>query len=578
MVFGGLQCDEKSGEKLNSSSCTKSIKVFDELIREMRLIDPNLNNGRFTWSSFRATPICSRLDRFLFTCKWNGLFPFVRQEMLVRLVSDHNPIVIDSNPPKWGPGLFRFDNLWLEHNSFSKLLEGWWKNASAIGWPGTKLMCKLKKVQKNIKEWSKSVYGNKKVAENALERRILALDKIEGINLSNQSLAEDRRNLKREWQRYVFEEERSLWLKSKCKWAKEGDANSRMFHNLLNARKARNTISRIEKTDGSTLDKEEEIVAELIDFFSKLYTYERRPGWGLEGIKWQQISESLATDLERPFEEDEIKEAIFKCEVFKAIEREGRIEGSINETFICLIPKKLNSCMVKDFRPISLTTSVYKIIAKVLAARLRVEDYRCRDKSGLVFKIDFEKAYDRVEWDFLDLVRTKKGTRGNFKGSRGLRQGDPVSPFLFTLVVDVLGRMIDQAVNSSIFLEFLVGKDKVHVNHLQFANDTLLFANDEASLQILTRIVGAFCAVLGLKVNMNKSQVLGISMYESVVALCASQIGCEVGNWPMSYLGIPLGGSPRKKLFWAPVLEKCAKKPNGWKASFLSRGGRLTLV
>ncbi|XP_060969748.1 uncharacterized protein LOC133036976 [Cannabis sativa] len=498
MVFGGggdFNVVRRVGEKLNSSSCTKNIKVFDELIREMRLIDLNLNNGRFTWSNFRATPICSRLDRFLFTYKWNGLFPFVRQEMLVRLVSDHNPVVIDSNPPKWGPGLFRFDNLWLEHNSFSKLLEGWWKNASAIGWPGTKLMCKLKKVQKNIKEWSKSVYGNNKVAENALERRILALDKIEGINFLDPSLAEDRRNLKREWQRYVFEEERSLWLKSK--W------------------------------------------------------------WGVEGIEWQQISESLATDLERPFEEDEIKEAIFKCE------------------------EKLNSCMVKDFRPISLTTSVYKIIAKVLAARLRgvlgetilvtqsafvegrqildfvlvaneaVEDYRCHDKSGI---------------------------RGNFKGSRGLRQGDPLSPFLFTLVVDVLGRMIDQAMNSRIFSEFLVGKDKVHVNHLRFANDTLLFANDEASLQILTRIVGAFCAVLGLKVNMNKSQVLGISMYESVVALCASQIGCEVGNWPTSYLGIPLGGSPRKKLFWAPVLEKCAKKLNGWKASFLSRGGRLTLV
>uniref|UniRef100_A0A803QNN3 Reverse transcriptase zinc-binding domain-containing protein n=1 Tax=Cannabis sativa TaxID=3483 RepID=A0A803QNN3_CANSA len=67
-------------------------------------------------------------------------------------------------------------------------------------------------------------------------------------------------------------------------------------------------------------------------------------------------------------------------------------------------------------------------------------------------------------------------------------------------------------------------------------------------------------------------------MQESVVALCASQIGCEVGSWPMSYLGMPLGSSPKKKLIWAPVLEKFAKKLDGWKASFLSRGGRLTLV
>ncbi|XP_060969805.1 secreted RxLR effector protein 78-like [Cannabis sativa] len=138
-----------------------------------------------------------------------------------------------------------------------------------------------------------------------------------------------------------------------------------------------------------------------------------------------------------------------------------------------------------------------QILDSVLIANETVEDYRCKGKSGLVLKIDFEKAYDRVDWNFLDLVLCKKGfgvtwrkwinkclsstsfsvfingrPRGKFSCSRGLRQGDPLSPFMFTLVADVLGRMVVKAVSSGNFSGFEVGKEKVHISHLQFADDT----------------------------------------------------------------------------------------------------------
>ena len=125
-------------------------------------------------------------------------------------------------------------------------------------------------------------------------------------------------------------------------------------------------------------------------------------------------------------------------EVFREFFDSGVVNAKTNATFICLIPKKLNSISVKDFRPISLVTSLYKVLAKILSLRLKrvlgetldssqeafvqarqildmvlianevVEEYRAKKKEGVVFKIDFEKAYGHISWEFLDFVLERK--------------------------------------------------------------------------------------------------------------------------------------------------------------------------
>ena len=138
----------------------------------------------------------------------------------------------------------------------------------------------------------------------------------------------------------------------------------------------------------------------------------------------------------------------------------------------------------------------------ILIANEIVDKKRQSGEEGVIFKIDFEKAYDHVKWDFLDHVLEKKGfsskwriwmrgclsavsyailvngiVKGWVKASRGLRQGDPLSPFLFTIIADVLSRMLLKAEERSLLEDFRVGRNRCRVSHLQFADDTILFAN-----------------------------------------------------------------------------------------------------
>ncbi|XP_062109433.1 uncharacterized protein LOC133820653 [Humulus lupulus] len=552
-VGGDFNVVRRVDEKLNSKSNTRSMNKFDALIRELKLVDPKLQNGRFTWSNFRLKPVWSRLDRFLHTLSWSGLYSFIPQEVMVRIVSDHIPVVLDMSPPSWGPAPFRFDNSWLEHKEFSSYFKKWWESAKVHGWPGCHFMSKLAMVRDKIKKWSREVFEARKVQKFALER---------------------------------------------------------------SARKARNFISRIEEEDGTVWVEDKDIEKAILGFYSALYSAIPREWIGVEGISWSPISAVMASFLERPFEEDEIKQAVFACDGSKSPGPNGFsmavyqnnwdvVKNDLLAVFQDFFQRRCWRGVLSDTIAESQGAFVEgrQILDTVLIANEAVEEYRSKGRKGWVFKIDFTKSYDCVDWGFLDSVMKKKGfgdlwrrwirgclsstsfsiflnghPRGKFKGSRGLRQGDSLSPFLFTLVADVLGRMIDTAKSKSAFRGFSVGKDNMDVSHLQFVDDTIFFVNDKESLVVLLEILKVFSVVSGLSINLQKCQLLGINLNEEIVERQAKEIGCEVGQWPIQYLGLPLGDSPRSKGFWEPVISKCANRLDSWKSAFLSRGGRLTLI
>ena len=222
----------------------------------------------------------------------------------------------------------------------------------------------------------------------------------------------------------------------------------------------------------------------------------------------------------------------------------------------------------------------------------------------MVFKADFEKAYDSVSWGFLDYMlmrmgfcdRWRKWINGclstatisilingspskEFAPKRGLRQGDPLAPLLFNIVAEGLTGLMRSAVSKNLFSSYRVGILKEEVNILQYADDTLFFGDaTQHNVRTLKCILRCFEKVSGLKINYSKSHLGCLGKTGSWCRAAAQFLNCSHMDFPFSYLGIPLGVSSKSWSVWQPIIRKFEDKLAKWKQRSLSMGGRITLI
>jgi hypothetical protein len=307
-------------------------------------------------------------------------------------------------------------------------------------------------------------------------------------------------------------------------------------------------------------------------------------------------------------------------------------EKSLNATFLALIPQKQNAQNVKDFRPITLIGSLYKLVSKVLTNRLKtvmenlisesqnafvggrqildsvlvanesLDSHIKSGRLGIICKLDIEKSYDHVNWDCLLYILERMGFEvrwcrwikacissvrfsilingslvGFFNSSRGIRQGDHLSPLLFLLVMEVLSSMLRRTEEGGFISGFTLGNN-VKISHLLFADDSILFCDaNPQHLIYICLVLTYFEAVTGLRVNMSKSELVPMGDVPNLSTL-ANIMCCRIRVLPMTYLGTSLGASFESKNIWNYIVEKMKRKLAGWKSLYLSKGDRLTLL
>ena len=160
-----------------------------------------------------------------------------------------------------------------------------------------------------------------------------------------------------------------------------------------------------------------------------------------------------------------------------------------------------------------------------------------------------------------------------------MRQGDPLSPFLFNIAADTLAKMISLAQKNKLIQGLVPEYIEDGVAILQYVDDTILCLQDEREqASNLKFLLYLYEAMSGLKINFSKSEVIMVSQDDNKSLEYSNMFNYAIGDWPIKYLGVPVAGSRLHVADWMPICEKLLKRLNGWKGSSLSLGGRLVLI
>ncbi len=485
------------------------------------------------------------------------------------------------------------------------------------------------------------------------------LDKAEETRSLNYLERLLRPQLKARYEELAVQEEIKWRQRSRALWLRAGDANTRFFHRKATCRRSSNRISVI--SDGSSLlTSHADIAKHLHSYFSSQFGNPPPVRQPIDLQLLYGIDQPSTAALQLPFTEDEVKRAIFSSaaekapgpdglpmifyqrfwhilkddilEVFEVFHAGSANLSNLNSSWICAIPKKTGTLTARDLRPISLVHGMSKLLSKVLAIRLQpllphlinphqtafikgrhimdnffcahflVHHFHSSKTPAAVLKIDFERAFDQVNWAFLKEVLVARGFGDRwiqwidsllnsasaavilngvpgkpFALNRGLRQGDPLSPLLFIICMDVLYRMIQRATDEGFLPRMGVGECCFHT--LQFADDILIFFDGTSrSAAIIKLILDGFSNSSGLKINYDKSSITPIHLPWAQTLSLGNVFACPPQDFPLRYLGLPLSPRKPRKTDFLPLIEKLDGRLAGWKRLTLSRGGRLVLL
>jgi hypothetical protein len=244
------------------------------------------------------------------------------------------------------------------------------------------------------------------------------------------------------------------------------------------------------------------------------------------------------------------------------------------------------------------------ILESIVSAHEIIHDAVQKKESGLVFKLDYEKAYDRVDRSFLLKMMRQRGfspkcmsliqsllNKGSvgvrindvnsdfFETSRGVRQGDPVSPILFNFVADVFTRMLIKAANNNLIFGMFRSFCPSGIISMQYADDTLLFLESKMeNIQNLKWLLSCFEQLSGMRINFHKCDLVPINVECEEAQLFSQTLSCKLGKFPMNYLGAPLHYKKLRKEDLQPVVDKVIKKGGGWRGKLLSYKAKIILI
>ncbi|KAL2225756.1 UNVERIFIED_CONTAM: putative mitochondrial protein [Sesamum indicum] len=533
---------------------------------------------------------------------WTLRFPSVFYQSLTPRTSDHSPMVVNGDNQQRFGGMFRFDNFLTLSPDFIPSVQSIWQQ-QIVGVPMFSNRGEIKGIFLTMLSWQGGSWSRPKCCTAV------------GLCMLR------RPNLER-----IMQQKRA-----KMEWMKGDDQCSRVFFRKIAQRRTARRIMQINDAQGITITEPNAVIHEFISYYQSLLGGDRRQRvMDLRFLRpWARhiITTEEAGHLLEPFSAEDIKKAVFDIGKDRAPGPDG--------TILTVIPKVHSPTSVADFRPIFCCNILYKIIPKLIVQKLSVildkiispcqaafvpgrsigdnvmlaqELFTGYNQARLpprcALNVDIRKAYETVEWNFLLSVPQLFGfpktfsrwveecisspsfsvgmngkPHGYFAGARGLRQGDPLSPYLFVLVMEVLHMGILQLIEQDMNFAFHWKCDDLRIFQLGFADDLLLFCRaNTASVRVFKSGLDRFADWSGLRLNVEKSHIIISRSAQNIREELLAVLGFQEGHLPMRYLGLPLISSRLSIADCQPLLSKIDTQINGWEGLALSYAGRVQII
>ncbi|KAJ9561753.1 hypothetical protein OSB04_006913 [Centaurea solstitialis] len=546
----------RNGDMVDFVTCLEDVDVFDV----------RFTGIHYTWCQKPKEEggLRRKLDRILANVEFTNLFADAQARFLPRGLSDHSPGIVSFKggvrPKRYG---FKFDNFLVHDPKFRDIVQNCWK-MDVQGTFMFRVTSKLKLLKAPLKKL-RSSYGNLSLRTSKLKDELDVAQLAADFDPSSDTLRLDVDRLRNAYQLACWTDVSAARQRAKVKWLSEGDANTRYFHKVVEEKRHAHYIHSVSRMDGVYV-YDDDVASAFIEHFVSIIGTKDADVIPLmpESLFSSKLSLTDSLHMIRPILSEEIRDALFHVgndkapgsdgfssrffkstwdivgpDILLAIHNffyRGHLAKELNHTLLCLLPKSPNAASVSDYRPIACCSVLYKCISKVIVDRMKpyLDGIVSRSQSAFIpgrrivdnilmahelvagyhlgkgpprcaFKIDLRKAYD---------------------------MGDPLSPYLFTLVMEGFSMILKQCISEAVDFGFHHACEDFGITHLCFADDLFVFTRGDVA---------------------------------------------SVENWHV-YLGVPLSPLSLRIADYSGIIATVRGRIQNWKSKFLSFGGRQQLI